>query len=134
MFETLVDYAMVEHLYGATFDPPIDRMGYARILNVERKPYATKDSYLAMLPYTDDNWRALLAIAGREALMEDPRFATLSARVDNTPLVYATLAEIVATRTTDEWQRLLGEAGVPVMAVNAKESLLENEQLAARGF
>lgn len=134
MFETLVDYAMVEHLYGATFDPPIDRMGYARILNVERKPYATKDGYLAVLPYTDDNWRALLSIAGREALMEDPRFATLSARVDNTPLVYATLAGIVATRTTAEWQRLLGEAGVPVMAVNTKESLLENEQLAATGF
>src|SRR5262249_11055544 len=47
MFETLVDFAMVEPLYGAPFDPPIDRMGYMRILNKERKPYATKDGHLA---------------------------------------------------------------------------------------
>ena len=134
MFESLVDYVMVEHLYGATFDPPIGPMGYARILNAERRPYATRDGYLAVLPYTDDNWRALLRMAGREPLMEDPRLANLAARTANSVWLYGLLAEIIATRTTAEWQHDLDAANVPVMAVNSKEALLDDAQLCATGF
>ena len=134
MFETLVDFVMVEHLYGACFDPPIGGMGYARILNAERKPYKTLDGYLAVLPYTNENWRAIFRIAGREELADDPSFASFEARVREAPKVYATLAEIVATRSTADWQRDLDAAQIPVMAVNSKESLLDNEQLNATGF
>ena len=134
MFETLVDFVMVEHLYGACFDPPIGGMGYARILNAERKPYKTLDGYLAVLPYTNENWRAFFRIAGREELADDPSFASFEARVREAPKVYATLAEIVATRSTADWQRDLDAAQIPVMAVNSKESLLDNAQLNATGF
>ena len=134
MFETLVDFVMVEHLYGACFEPPIDQMGYARLLNKERRPYPTKDGYLSVLPYTDDNWRALFKLAGREELSEDPRFASIAARVNNSPAVYGILAEIVAERTSAEWQRDLETANIPVMVVNTKEMLLDNEQLNASGF
>jgi crotonobetainyl-CoA:carnitine CoA-transferase CaiB-like acyl-CoA transferase len=134
MFESLVDYVMVEHLYGATFEPPIGSMGYARILNTERRPYATKDGYLAVLPYTDDNWRALFRLAGREELMDDPRVATLQARVSNSEWLYGVLAEIVATRSNADWQRELDAVSVPVMAVKSKEMLLDDEQLLASGF
>ena len=134
MFECMVDYLMVEHLYGATFEPPIEPMGYLRILNTERRPYPTRDGFLAVIPYTDENWRALFTIAGRPELIADPRFATLASRVANTNALYATLAEIIATRTTAEWQSLLEEANVPVMPVRTKEALLEDEQLAASGF
>jgi crotonobetainyl-CoA:carnitine CoA-transferase CaiB-like acyl-CoA transferase len=134
MFECLVDYVMVEHLYGACFEPPIDRMGYQRILNTERRPYPTKDGHLAVMPYTDENWRAVFTLGGRPELAEDPRFATLRRRVENTDALYAALAEIIATRTTDEWQRLLDEANVPVMPVRSKEMLLDDAQLAAGGF
>jgi crotonobetainyl-CoA:carnitine CoA-transferase CaiB-like acyl-CoA transferase len=134
MFECLVDYVMVEHLYGATFDPPIDQMGYQRILNRERRPYPTKDGYLAVMPYTDENWRDLFAVAGRPDLAADPRFISIATRVRNTDALYAALAEIIATRTTAEWERVLGEVNVPVMAVRTKEDLLEDAQLAASGF
>ena len=134
MFETMVDFIMVEHLYGASFEPPIDRLGYSRIINRERRPYPTKDGYLAVLPYSDENWRALFELAGRPELMRDARFSSLSARIRNAEAVYAVLAEILVARTTAEWLHLLDAANVPVMAVNTKESLLENEQLAATGF
>ncbi|SLN67171.1 CaiB/BaiF CoA transferase family protein [Oceanibacterium hippocampi] len=134
MFESLVDYVMVEHLYGAAFDPPIDQMGYARLLNTARKPYRTKDGYLAVLPYTDQNWRDFLTIAGRGELIDDPRFADLATRVRHSQEIYGLLADMVATRTTGEWQEALGTANIPVMVVNSKEMLLENEQLDATGF
>lgn len=134
MFETLVDFVMVEHLYGAAFEPPIDQMGYQRLLNTGRRPYATKDGYLAVLPYTDDNWRRLFEISGRDDLIGDPRFTDITARVKNSQEVYDLLGEIVATRTSAEWKRDLDDAGIPVMAVNTKEELLQNEQLLASGF
>jgi crotonobetainyl-CoA:carnitine CoA-transferase CaiB-like acyl-CoA transferase len=134
MFETLVDFVMVEHLYGACFDPPIGGMGYSRILNAERKPYATLDGHLAVLPYTDENWNAFFRIAGREDLAAHPSFASFETRVRDAQTVYGMLAEVIATRTTAEWQRDLDAAQIPVMAVNTKEGLLNNEQLDASGF
>jgi len=134
MFEALVDFVMVEHLYGACFEPPIAGMGYERLLNTMRKPYATKDGYLAVLPYTDRNWQDLFEIAGRDDLKEDPRFESLATRVAHSEEVYGLLADIVATRTSAEWQTALDAYNIPVQTVMTKEMLLEDEQLNATGF
>ena len=134
MFETLVDFVMVEHLYGAAFEPAIDKMGYQRLLNTGRRPYATKDGYLAVLPYTDRNWQDLFVVAGRDDLIGDPRFVDMSTRVKHSQEIYDLLGEIVATRTSAEWQRDLDAVSIPVTVVNTKEMLLENEQLQASGF
>ncbi len=134
MFESLVEYVMVEHLYGACFDPPIAQMGYERLLNTMRKPYATKDGYLAVLPYNDDNWKQLFLLAGRDDLIGDPRFKDLSTRTKHSQEIYGLLADIVATETTEFWQRELEKVGIPVQTVATKEELLSNEQLEATGF
>jgi crotonobetainyl-CoA:carnitine CoA-transferase CaiB-like acyl-CoA transferase len=134
MYETMADFALVEHLYGATFDPPIGPMGYSRILTKERRPFPTADGYLTVLPYTDRNWRDFFRIAGREELMEDPDFATLSARVQNASKVYATIAQVVAHRATADLIRELEAAQIPFMKVKAIEELLNDEQLKASDF
>ncbi|MBL4906232.1 MAG: CoA transferase [Sneathiella sp.] len=134
MFECLVDFVMVEHLYGAGFEPAVGSMGYERLLNRERRPYATKDGYLAVLPYTDANWRDFLKIAGRDDLIDDHRFADLSTRTKYSNDLYGFLGEVIATRTTAEWQQVLDAANIPVQVVLTKEDLLENEQLQASGF
>ena len=134
MFESLVDFLMIEHLNGANFDPPIGELGYARILSSMRKPYETKDGYLAVLPYTDANWRDLFELAERDDLKDDPRFVDLDTRMRYSQEIYALLADIISTRTCAEWQRDLDAAAIPVQTVNAKEELLDDEQLAATGF
>jgi crotonobetainyl-CoA:carnitine CoA-transferase CaiB-like acyl-CoA transferase len=134
MFECLVENVMVEHLYGKTFDPPLGGMGYQRILTAERRPYPTLDGFVTVLPYTDENWKQLLKIAGREDLIDDPRMATHSSRIENSSWAYGLLAEIVATRTTREWVELLDAANVPVMPLNTLEDLLNDPQLDASGF
>ena len=134
MFESLVDFIMVEHLAGAGFEPSIANMGYSRLLNKMRKPYATLDGHLAVLPYTDDNWKKLIEISGRQDLNDDPRFADLATRMKHSEEIYQILNDIIATRTTAEWQRDLAAANVPVQKVNRKEDLLNDEQLLASGF
>ena len=135
MFETMVDYAMIEPLYGATFDPPIAQMGYERIMNIERRPYQTSDGgYLTVLPYTDKNWIDFFKLAGREEFLDDPDFQTYSNRLNNSKKVYATLNEIVSTRTLNDWVAQLDAANIPAMMVKTKEDLLDDEQLNATGF
>ena len=77
MFESLAAWIMVEHLYGESFVPPIDSVGYKRVLSPHRKPFKTRDGHLAILPYTDQNWRDFFALNGRQDLLDDPRFKTL---------------------------------------------------------
>lgn len=134
MFESLVDYLMVEHMNGAAFDPPIGEMGYARLLNKMRKPYRTKDGFLCVLPYTDRNWQDMFKIAGREDLKDDPRFVDLATRTRHSGEIYGLLEDMVATRTTAELEEALNAHAIPVQKVNTKEDLLNDEQLAATGF
>ncbi|MEM7348279.1 MAG: CoA transferase, partial [Chloroflexota bacterium] len=49
MYETMVQFLLSDHLGGYTFEPPTGSPGYARIINPNRRPYATKDGYLALL-------------------------------------------------------------------------------------
>jgi len=134
MFETVVAYVMVEHLYGETFVPPIETAGYNRILNRWRHPFRTTDGYLAVVPYTDADWRAFFALAGRADLLADPRFRTLESRLANIEALYEELAKIIAGRSSAEWLEALDRASVPAMVVNTLETLLVDPQLEATGF
>ncbi len=135
MFETLVSYVMVEHLYGETFVPGApEGMGYRRLLNKERRPYPSKDGFFALLPYTDANWKEFTDLVGRPDIMQDPRFASLATRLTNIEVVYATLAEICATRTNAEWIELLKPSNIPHGPVQTLEDLLNDEQLNATGY
>ena len=134
MYETLVSFVMVEHLYGETFMPAIETAGYKRLLNKERRPYPSKNGFFALLPYTDGHWREFCALIGREDILADPRFFSLATRLDNIEIVYATLADICATRTNAEWVALLKDANVPHGPVNSLEDLLVEEQLQATGY
>jgi crotonobetainyl-CoA:carnitine CoA-transferase CaiB-like acyl-CoA transferase len=134
MFESLVSYVMVEHLYGESFMPAIETAGYKRLLNKERRPYPSKDGYFALLPYTDGHWREFCTLIGRDDIMKDARFQSLQTRLTNVEVVYATLAEICATRTNAEWVALLSTSNVPHGPVNSLEDLLVDPQLQATGF
>ena len=134
MFETMVNFLLPEHWMGMTFEPPLGKAGYQRALSKGRRPYKTKDGYVAALPYSDRQWEAFFRLVGREELLQDPRFSTLSERVVHIEELYGELAKIIATRTTGEWIEALDEAQIPVMVVNTLDDLAEDPHLAATGF
>ncbi|MCP4000163.1 MAG: CoA transferase [Gammaproteobacteria bacterium] len=134
MFESMVYYNMAEHLWGNTFEPPIGKAGYTRLMSDHRKPYKTKDGYIAILPYLDAHWKKFCELAGREDLLEDPRFATLSDRVGNIDDTYDETAKTMVNRTTQEWLDLFGTTSVPTNAVNTLDSLLDDPHLNEVGF
>ena len=134
MFETLVSFVMVEHLYGETFKPALDTAGYKRVLNKERRPYPSKDGYFALLPYTDGHWKEFCILVGREDLAKDPRFQGMANRLKNVEQYYATLAGLCAERTNAEWVELLKNSNVPHGPVNTLDDLFKDPQLNATGY
>jgi crotonobetainyl-CoA:carnitine CoA-transferase CaiB-like acyl-CoA transferase len=134
MFESMAAWVMVEHLYGESHVPATDTIGYKRILNRYRRPFKTKDGYLAILPYTDQNWRDFFMLAGRQDLLDDPRYKTLGTRLKHIEGLYEELGKIATTRTNAEWLAELDRRNIPAMIVNSLESLLRDPHLEATGF
>jgi crotonobetainyl-CoA:carnitine CoA-transferase CaiB-like acyl-CoA transferase len=134
MFETMVYYIMAEHLWGMTFEPPLGSAGYKRLMSDHRKPYKTKDGFIAILPYLDNHWRLFCELSGREDLLSDERFTTLSDRVSNIDDTYQETANTMATRTTGEWLDIFGDTSVPTIVVNTLEDLTTDPHLQAVDF
>lgn len=134
MFETMVYYVMAEHLWGMTFEPPLGTAGYTRLMSHHRKPYKTKDGYIAILPYLDSHWETFCKLAGREELLDDDRFRTLADRVQNIDDTYQETATTMATRTTAEWLEIFGDTSVPTIVVNTLEGLMTDPHLEAIGY
>ncbi len=138
MFETMVSFAMVEHLFDATFSPAsadeTGLPGYVRVLSANRRPYPTADGYVCALPYLDKHFKKFFALAGRPELFDRPQFHTLTARIANIDEVYATVAELMPARTTAAWLADLHAAEIPAARVNRLEDLLSDPHLEAVGF
>ena len=134
MFESMVSFVMAEHMWGNTFDPPMGPPGYVRLMSKERKPYPTKDGYIAILPYLDAHWETFCKLSGRVELIEDPRCKTLANRVANIDLTSQETAKTMITKTTKEWIDIFGKTSVPTIVVNTLEDLITDEHLLAVGF
>ncbi len=134
MMECMVSFTMAENLYGHAFVPPREPIAYTRSVNPNRKPYRTKDGYIAVMPYSNDNWINFLSHGGREDLMEDPRYSTYKERTKNITDLYKVCEEVALLKTTDEWMEVLAAQNVPCMRVHSLESVLADPQISETGF
>ena len=132
MFETMAAFMLVEHANGAMFSPPLGPAVYPRTVAPNRKPYRTKDSYIAALVYNDKQWSAFME-AVKPAWASDA-FATLKQRAQQIDKVYSLLAETFAERTTQEWLDLLRSLDIPAAPLRTPEELFSNPHLNAVGL
>lgn len=134
MFETMVSFCMIEHLAGETFRPAENAMGYDRLLSPYRKPYRTRDGYMALMPYTTAQWQRFFTVAGKPELADDPRVTDPALRSAHIGALYKILSDLVESKTTDEWRALLAEIDIPFAPVATPEDLLKDQHLAALDF
>jgi len=134
MFETMVAFSLVEHLGHHTYRPPTGSMGYERVLSPNRKPYATRDGFLSLLPYTDAHWQAFFEVAEAPELAHDPRFVRTTVRALHYNALYALVAEKVETQTTAEWLARLATTTIPHAPVITLDTLPQDPHLVATGF
>ena len=132
MFETMASFMLAEHASGKLFDPPLGPAHYHRAVSPNRKPYKTKDGYIAALVYNDKQWAAFTGAVQPE--WNSPGFDTLPQRAKQIDTVYALLGKTFATRTTAEWLELLDQLHVPAAPLRTTDELFENDHLEAVGF
>jgi crotonobetainyl-CoA:carnitine CoA-transferase CaiB-like acyl-CoA transferase len=131
MFETLVAFLLVEHLSGHTFRPPLASLGYERMMAVNRRPYRTRDGFMAIMPYTTQQWTRFLEAVGRADLLAEDWVRDPVQRSANVDRLYQIIADAAPSKTNAEWMVLLKAADIPCGPVNTFENLLSNAQLTA---
>jgi len=134
MFECMVSFLMNEHLQARTFEPPQGKAGYQRLLTPHRRPYATADGYICVIPYNNRHWQRFFALIGRPELATDTRFAQQAARSKHIDTLYAIVAESMRAHTTAEWLTLLEQADIPCGPMNTPDDLFNDPHLQAVGM
>ena len=126
----MVSPSLLQTLHGK--EPK--RMGSRSLSgNPLAETHPTKDGVLLLMPAIEAQSRRVWAVIGRPELAEDPRFATLEARIANEAECLSVLRGALAEADAKTWENRFAEAGIPAAAVATLPDVLADPQLAHRG-
>jgi crotonobetainyl-CoA:carnitine CoA-transferase CaiB-like acyl-CoA transferase len=94
--------------------------------------YPALDGHIAIVASSDAQWRRLLGVIGRSDLIDDPRYATLSARVERMNEVDQLIEDYTSGRTRDQAFRELIGADITCAPVRNIAEVVDDEHLRAR--
>ena len=133
MLETFTGFMLAEHLWGQTYDPPTGKIGSTTALTPHRKPYKSKDGFIAVLPAAREQSTKFLELGGIPDAYNSERFLSVppGSRVE---IYYQMMREAAVTKTTEEWMRICAENSIPAMRANELSNVFEDPHLKATGF
>ena len=134
MFESMVAFLLVEHLAGRSFEPPLGPAGYERLLVNNRRPYRTRDGFIAIMPYTTLQWTRFLECIGRADLLALDWVKDPVRRSANVDALYQLIADAAPAKTTEEWLALMKEREIPCGRANSLDDLFDEPHLKAVGL
>lgn len=138
MVDSMIGFNLVEHFGGHTFAPAEGDFGWTRVLTPERVPQQTADGWICIMPYSSTNWNDFFTLAGRDDLVDNPRYATVDDRHRHMGELLSTVGKIAPQRTTADWLSLCEAHGIPASDLldlaNAHEDpyVLERELIIRR--
>ena len=115
---------------------PQPASGRGPLINPLVGVYRTMDGRHIQLVFLqpDRYWADFCQIIGRIDLLEDPRFADMAARREHGETFVAELDREFASRTFEEWKRVLSGLDAPWAPVQTIAELLEDVQVEANGY
>lgn len=134
MADTMLAFTLVEHLSGHTFVPDEAATGFTRSLAAGHAAVETADGWACILPYSPRNITDFFAAAGRDDLAADPRFTDRGELSRHQGELYAEIAAIAPTRTTDAWTALCAEHSIPFAPVLDLETAHEDPYVVDGGL
>jgi crotonobetainyl-CoA:carnitine CoA-transferase CaiB-like acyl-CoA transferase len=131
LYETAL-YAMSSHIagYAETGEAP-GRHGSAFLPIAPYEVFPTSDGGLMISAGSDALWTRL---RGALELPDDEQFRTNPDRVRNRAALSETIAAVLRTRTSADWEAALTEAGVPVSPVRDVGEVVAHAQTQALGI
>ncbi len=94
--------------------------------------FQTRDGWLCLFVTHDEFWRRFAREVDRPEWIEDVRFSTMAARLDNREMVVEAVAALLRERDTAYWVDLLTPHGIVVSGVRTMQEALESALAAER--
>ena len=120
-------------IYFATGRDPV-RRGNAHATIVPYETFEAADGWVNIGVANDKFWALFCTAAGCAELLNDPRFARATARVENRAALMDSLIPLIRARPRDEWVARLSAAGVPSGAIRTVGEVCAAPQLTERGM
>lgn len=117
--------------YLATGKNP-QRLGNQHPNIVPYQVFATADGHIVLSIGNDPTFAKFCRAFDIAHLLDDKRFATNAARVDNRALVTDTLAPVLAAHPSAWWLERLGELGIGCGPINSLEQVFADPHVQAR--
>ncbi|MES2322608.1 MAG: CaiB/BaiF CoA-transferase family protein [Pseudomonadota bacterium] len=112
---------------------PPKRWGNAHANIVPYQTFAAADGHIIVATGNDGQYQKFVEAGNRPDLASDARFATNPLRLQHRDVLVPLLADMVRTRTRDQWIAQLEAVGVPCGPINDLHDVFENPQVKARG-
>ena len=125
----LLHWTVASYLASGVVPEPL---GTARKALFPYQTFRTKSRDLALAVGSDKLWRVFCPLLGIEDMMDDVRYGTSAARVENHVTLIARLQEILLTKTYEAWEAILVPAGIPMGAINTIDKVVEHPQVRER--
>lgn len=133
MYEAYASFMLTEHLDGQVFDPPLSGAGADFLLD-RSSVYPTLDGHITISFVGFGKSDEVFILGDQQAVLEEVRFATAEAKVENRLDYMAEVAKLIRSKTSTEWIALLKSAHIPCGDVLHIDKVIENEHLNSVGF
>jgi len=131
MLDTMVAYLWPEGMAGFTFIGK--EVKQARAQFAQDLIFETTDGYITAGAVSDVEWQGMCRALEREEWLTDERFNTAQGRIVNVKARLAMTAEVLLTRSSEEWLARLDREGVPCAPVLQRHEVLDHEQIRING-
>ncbi len=118
--------------YLATGENPV-RLGNQHPNIVPYQVFPTEDGYVVLSVGNDPTFKRFCEAFGLTRLLDDPRFSTNAARVQNRQLVTDTLAPVLCQHPTAWWVERLEALKIGCGPINKLSEVFADPQVQARG-
>jgi formyl-CoA transferase len=108
------------------------RWGTAHESIVPYQVFPTRDRPIAIAVANQKLWEVFCEVVGKGEWRDDPRFESNPKRVENRETLIPLVAEVMASKSCDEWMDALVKAAIPCGPVNNMESLFNDPQIKHR--
>ena len=134
MLECFTSFLMVEHLYGASFDPPVSHVGSTHAVSAERASLATKDGHIAIMPQGREGAGKFMELGGIPDFYNSPEFTGAPSSKAKVALYNQAIRDAALMHTTEEWMELGEVHRIPIMRANKLDEVLDDPHLKAVDF
>lgn len=125
----ILENAIARYVVSKEIPKPI---GNRHTSIVPFEPFDTKDGQIIVAAGNDVLWAKLCEAIDKIELIIDERFRTNPLRNKNYQELRGIIAEPLKNKTTEEWQTILNDLGVPNGPINTIDKVLEDPQVNAR--